>query len=897
MERSLDQLKQLDKLPLDEQLAVASDLCNHAHRADMIIRWLLAKLSQYHTQQAWQLLTKCIRLVQPALLPSRLKGSTLLELIIKRPVPAMDDTLRTILSVQPQILAVESLLAARFFAVWAPENIDTALQVWELRRSTNDQDFSEHCLLPAARLYTQASRKRRHEHGSHAVQLERLIAKHVFLKSRAAFLKHSDTSITLQLRNLDQSVFPNLLNIAIRCGSINTQRQMLQEIAWNDVVFNTLAEQADLDTILKMLDVVKERSTLSIGTFQRLLSTHFDWSLIIKVIAMNPRVFTELGRLFDAIAEDPRPEIKDLVILPIMRAFAEDRRLPEFLDLWQGQVGRSPVWFELDDALRSLLEEHLTSQQIFELVKARLESTENSSALYIVTSAILRGITNTETLDLLVPIAKTVYDQSQDYETVGFWTLALRLHEICTPKDVRTKLLTAGSRCACKSGTVALEAALFTARLCQIHGEGQAFLRKLSKASYKNAAAVLIRYPSLIIYLEEDDRKRLITSLMNEEQISTIAALQEAAMCSPDVGRLIAQLSIDTGAITLLTKQSNHQIGKEQKERFLQLAKTSEHITDEQLVLTGRLLSNTTQLGIEDVWQICAKLDPQSSLSHHLAIIAGITRLAIRQHTAAEAVDLINMTCSKIASQAQKSSIRTHASMLGFARVLSTATEHLPDLDQKQQGVLHLACDNACKTVLPLLDRLQQQTSEAMAIAGLLEICLALTRFGTQRTQEIQRLAALVLTKYTVAMSLPIQHPAVCAYRVMCIGDSDITLLAHAASRSLNMLNSMDRAAIIEAYSQALQDPQATIIQSLLSEEFSSSTLVIARVTLHSLPKDTELVSMLLHVIKSLRSMDANTTGAALEFLDASFREIHINQHLIEEMLAALHQLAAPKDA
>ena len=69
-EPSLQRLKTLDSLPdLKSQLKTANEYCNHGHRAEMIIKWLTAKMQSdakaASNVDAWTLLEHCFRLVAP----------------------------------------------------------------------------------------------------------------------------------------------------------------------------------------------------------------------------------------------------------------------------------------------------------------------------------------------------------------------------------------------------------------------------------------------------------------------------------------------------------------------------------------------------------------------------------------------------------------------------------------------------------------------------------------------------------------------------------------------------------------------------------------------------------------------------------------------------------------
>lgn len=249
-EPSLQRLKTLDSLPdLKSQLKIANELCNHGHRAEMIVRWLTGKLQNDPkaavNAEAWSLLEHCFRLVAPqkmGLLLARfdlfsaiknaileLQGKKLLRLL--ESISKSIETLEEISSgsdgaVVKQLLGVDGASAAGLLGVWISRVSDLlsdesqlgssdvirlalpALRLWAGRRpnATDNDTFARDCLVPCSVLLkqlshspTSGSNKRRRGAQSGTTpdadashELEILIARHVFLPSRSAILQAAD---------------------------------------------------------------------------------------------------------------------------------------------------------------------------------------------------------------------------------------------------------------------------------------------------------------------------------------------------------------------------------------------------------------------------------------------------------------------------------------------------------------------------------------------------------------------------------------------------------------------------------------------------------------------------------------------------------------------------------
>lgn len=242
---SLERLKALDSLPtLSRQLTEAKQLCNHSGRADMILKWLLAKLKTSTEArcepETWTLLSLTFRPQPASRIASLVASNDLLAcgqevLNLESPskdlILAMGQSFNLLFEMASSpmgaslqaALSVGSVKAASFAGDFfrciyhalrtglielldVPRHglLDPALGVWASRKQSqqDDSSFATHCLVPAAYLYTQLStneltmngkRKREGTLGQRPTDykrtLESLLAKNIFLPARFAFLQ------------------------------------------------------------------------------------------------------------------------------------------------------------------------------------------------------------------------------------------------------------------------------------------------------------------------------------------------------------------------------------------------------------------------------------------------------------------------------------------------------------------------------------------------------------------------------------------------------------------------------------------------------------------------------------------------------------------------------------
>ncbi|KAK4539784.1 hypothetical protein LTR36_010372 [Oleoguttula mirabilis] len=211
-----------------------------------------------------------------------------------------------------------------------------------------------------------------------------------------------------------------LLDIALRClQSSSTPSQRLKERPWVEAVFAALLDCAcarrpfDVGSehliLLRMLPVVRKQAfSLSRAVLTNFVTTHgresghselVHWEMVNEVVDMDANVFATnramAGRLFGDISASllvlgrgEQPHVpsdlergvrlaniwRDGVVTKVMQAFAQNRDLLTFIELWHEQLQHDfkdntrCVWLEIGSALGELVERHLTGRQIQECV-------------------------------------------------------------------------------------------------------------------------------------------------------------------------------------------------------------------------------------------------------------------------------------------------------------------------------------------------------------------------------------------------------------------------------------------------------------------------------------------------------------------------------------------------
>jgi nucleolar pre-ribosomal-associated protein 2 len=496
-EPSLQRLKTLDSLPdLKSQLKTANEYCNHGHRAEMIVKWLTAKMQSdskaASNPEAWTLLEHCFRLVAPQKMGillakfhildiartsmQSLEGKKLLRLLeaITKTIETLEETSSgTDGAVVKQLLSTDGTSAAALLGVWTDRvstllSVDASLdhgsndvlklalpavRLWAARKpSTSDNDaFAHSCLVPCSLLLQQlnssispGSNKRRRSAQNGAITaadvahaVDTLIARHIFLPTRAAFFqsieKDDSEETTSELANKLSSIksaiadlgapqkqlseaLPKLLDVALRCVPMTTSKQRGKERPWVEHVFQELLACLDVEgklvsqsTLSAMLQAVGKRASLPATTLKDLVqrysglahkkkAKHVDFALVAEVVALDATVFVDpamADQLFPALTKTSDQEsnnsvgtrdlLAESIIKPVMRAFASSRKLEDFVSRWQQQLQTVEnsetwtVWTELGDLLAELLEVHLTVGQIEQLFDTLSGSIQPSS--------------------------------------------------------------------------------------------------------------------------------------------------------------------------------------------------------------------------------------------------------------------------------------------------------------------------------------------------------------------------------------------------------------------------------------------------------------------------------------------------------------------------------------
>ncbi len=222
------------------------------------------------------------------------------------------------------------------------------------------------------------------------------------------------------LRGHQLVALPRLLDVAIRCTPMTTPKQRMREKPWIDAVFQALQEcGGDSDSndeirqaLRDMLSSIKEsQAPLSTAVLGSVIEGHsglgsskeIDWNLISLVVQIDGDVFVEEEKAAMLFADITRvtgdrdePRISSLerceppvqipdkdekfldllrtqIIAPVMRAFANQRKLGTFVEMWATQINTDGydfipvVWTGLEAQFAPLLEESLTTSQILEI--------------------------------------------------------------------------------------------------------------------------------------------------------------------------------------------------------------------------------------------------------------------------------------------------------------------------------------------------------------------------------------------------------------------------------------------------------------------------------------------------------------------------------------------------
>ncbi|KAK6429877.1 hypothetical protein LTR95_013973 [Oleoguttula sp. CCFEE 5521] len=487
---SLDRLKALDSLAsLEEQLKEANELCNIGHRAQMILKWLSGKLQSDSnvrgTAGCWTLLERCVRIISPQTMSTLLARSVLIDVVqsavaeldganLKPTLSAITQMLETLTSISQgesgagvkRLLSTDGVNAAGFFQVWTRRVLEVvteshdiststrdapswyvgpAITIWKLRRpSTSDNaSFAEHCLVPCALMLRRvqhdsassvsSTRKRAPGVDSLPVsdiasELERLLARHVFLPVRAGlsnvqirgdsaasttidttFKALKDASGDQKMHRQVAPVVLQLLRVAPRCVQLQNSQQQVKERTYIEAVFLSLLDclvkdkaMANVHTVAEMLANIGARTSLSVQIIRNVVRQYCrlgdddevfdpDLDLIAAVVKLDANAFVDVTLLdqlfrllmsYDASAwKGPgnasactTSGLKERILFPVLTAYAKARRLEEFITQWHLTLSTCDfangpsIFTEMHECLVDVLEVRLTSEQIASLV-------------------------------------------------------------------------------------------------------------------------------------------------------------------------------------------------------------------------------------------------------------------------------------------------------------------------------------------------------------------------------------------------------------------------------------------------------------------------------------------------------------------------------------------------
>jgi nucleolar pre-ribosomal-associated protein 2 len=266
--------------------------------------------------------------------------------------------------------------------------------------------------------------------------LEELVARHSIAQFRAAFaLRPHDLAGVVadyepqqaQLRDLFQplcelppsviarqmvKVMPLLLDIAIRSSKTTSPKDRLRERPWVEAVFTALhgcvirVQESASDTALAdMLQVLYTRNfALSDHIIASLvrdssisspsMSSFAEWHLVAQICKVHPMALTEpnvasfvFGRISHECVnshstrtkQDTRPRdtnvVRNAIIVPILEAFGQSRRMKVFVEIWSQQLGdtleaeNGIVWSEVGRDFARVSISSMTHEQIIEAVE------------------------------------------------------------------------------------------------------------------------------------------------------------------------------------------------------------------------------------------------------------------------------------------------------------------------------------------------------------------------------------------------------------------------------------------------------------------------------------------------------------------------------------------------
>ncbi|RMZ10424.1 hypothetical protein D0864_01255 [Hortaea werneckii] len=463
------------------------------------------------------------------------------------------------------------------------------------------------------------------------ISLESMLAKHIILPARATFSRVENMSFRiselktrlLKLKEFNAEIgnlshdnqtkrlvtVPTFLEIALRCTPSATPRQRLKEKSWVEGIFAALLDcfpsntPAHLRVLIDMLDIIQKHASLSKETLAQLSERYsglsklgeepgssltVNWDLIAKIADLDANVYAEVeraGDMFEVLSNANRDLMKgertpasrlekDIfslwkarIIVPVMRAFARNRDITSFVEIWRNELETEFdkttrfVWLEIDQEFAQLVQPFMTDEQVTNIVSFHCDRIKDavqpakasrdlqafrSSA--VVLCAIFMGLRDDGLIDKMHPLISDVFndlirifeDQPASEPSADFahlWKMLRVSLEIWFPLwaeqqddkltiDDQLKAITrshAGKKASSlvqhsrsTEDTVSAEATRFLAMLLGLtHAYGLSGL-SISDGTQK----IYFENPTLIGTLIEKSRKAVLSALVDDNEMA-----------------------------------------------------------------------------------------------------------------------------------------------------------------------------------------------------------------------------------------------------------------------------------------------------------------------------------------------------------------------------------------
>ncbi|KAI7503453.1 hypothetical protein KC367_g1640 [Hortaea werneckii] len=549
------------------------------------------------------------------------------------------------------------------------------------------------------------------------ISLESMLAKHIILPARATFSRVENTSsrigeLKTRLQKLKEfnaeiatfphddqtkrlATVPTFLKIALRCTPSATPRQRLKEKPWVEGIFAALLDclpsnpPAHSRVLIDMLDIIQKHASLSKETLAQLSEQYsglsklgeesgsnltVNWDLIAKIADLDANVYAEVeraGDMFEVLSnanrdlmkgeqapasrleEDVYTLWKARIIIPVMRAFARNRDIKSFVEIWRNELEvefegiTRFVWLEIDQEFAQLVQPFMTDEQVTDMasfhcnrIKDAVESGKSSFNLQpvrssaVVLCASFMGLRDDGLIGKMHPIISDVFNDlirifdnqlvsKSSADFAHFWKLLRVSLEIWFPlwaeqqddkSAIHDRLKAISQSNAVKKAsslvqqsgstedTVPAEATRFLGMLLGLtHAYGLSGL-SISDGTQK----IYLENPALIGTLDEKSRKAVLSAIVDGNQMAgldvqldvVVNGIVEAGGATLDetvhliVKRLEGKRSV--GALNALETMSPSMLSSGQRERILDSLCASEelrkHAPARQLAAIVRML-------------------------------------------------------------------------------------------------------------------------------------------------------------------------------------------------------------------------------------------------------------------------------------------------------------------